>query len=92
MTAAEAETRRTFARLKPGDHIEVEHRVKVGLREWSTTTRGTVIRTERRRHGLHHRRNPDDRVWSDVIVLDRPDGERTTVTVDEYTRIRPVES
>ncbi|MFV2070941.1 MAG: hypothetical protein ACC645_28575 [Pirellulales bacterium] len=92
MTSAEVETRRAFTELKPGDRIEVDHAVKVGRQQWSTTTRGTVVETQRRRHGLHHRRNPDDRVWSDVIVLSRPDGERTTVTVDEYTRIRPAAS
>jgi len=89
MTSSEAAMRRTFAELQAGDRIEVDHTVRVGSQQWSITTRGTVVQTERRRHGLHHRRNPDDHVWSDVIVLSRPDGERTTVTVDEYTRIRP---
>jgi ribosomal protein L19 len=77
-----------FEALKPGDQIEVEHAVTVGVKRWTTTTSGTVIRTERRRHGLHFRRNVDDKVFSDVIVLQLPDGELTTVTLDEYTVIR----
>jgi len=77
-----------FDQLEPGDRIEVDHRVTVGQKSWNTTTAGEVIRTERRRHGLHHRRNHDDQVFSDVILLTRPDGELTTVTLDEFTVIR----
>jgi hypothetical protein len=50
-------------------------------------TEGTVERTERRRHGLHTRRNPDDKVYSDLIVLRRDDGELTTVTLDAYSEL-----
>ena len=47
-----------------------------------------MLRRERRRHGLHFRRNTDDKVYSDVLILARYDGELTTVTIDEYTRLR----
>ena len=79
-----------FSELKPGDRIEIIHEIKVGLKVWTTRTVGTVVRTERRRHGLHFRRNLDDKVWSDVIILKRDDGEETTVTVDEYTDLRRI--
>lgn len=79
--------RTLFAKLKPGDRVEVVHTVKVGLRSWATTTVGTVVRTERRRHGLHSRRNYDDKVYSDLIVLELDGGELTTVTLDEYTSL-----
>jgi hypothetical protein len=55
---------------------------------WSTTTVGTVLRRERRRHGLHFRRSGDDKVYSDVLILAREDGELTTITMDEFTRLR----
>ena len=51
---------RKVLRLKPGDRIVVEHQVTVGPKRWTAKTRGTVIRTERRRHarlgGVHHPR------------------------------------
>lgn len=78
-----------FEELRPGDHIVVEHGVTVGVRSWTTLTHGTVVRTERRRHGLHFRRNVDDKVYSDVILLRLPDGELTTLTMDEFTVLRP---
>jgi hypothetical protein len=77
-----------FDQLEPGDRIEVEHTVTVGQRNWRTKTYGTVVRTERRRHGLHFRRNFDDKVFSDTILLELPDGELTTVTTDEFTVLR----
>jgi hypothetical protein len=80
--------RELFAQLKPGDRVEVEHTVTVGPRQWTTRTEGTVVRTERPRHGLHFQRNFDDKVFSDAIVLKRADGELTTVVLDEFTTLR----
>ena len=84
------ETLLTFESLQPGDRIEVRHEVKVGFRAWPSLTTGTVVRTERRRHGLHHRRNNDDKVFSDLIVLKRDDGELTTVTLDEFSELKKI--
>lgn len=89
MNTAELATRSLYEQLEPGDRVEVIHGVTVGSSaNWSTTTVGRVLRRERRRHGLHFRRNTDDKVFSDVLILARDDGELTTVTIDEYTRIR----
>lgn len=79
-----------FEDLKPGDRVQVEHLVTVGQKSWTAVTTGTVFGTERRRHGLHFRRNHDDRVFSDVIRLLLDDGERTSLTLDEFTVIRRV--
>ena len=57
-----------FDELKPGDRVEVDHLVTVGQESWTTTTAGQVVHTERRRHGLHHRRSNDDKVFSDAIA------------------------
>jgi hypothetical protein len=88
MAVGELESELRFEELHPGDRIEVERLVTVGTRQWTTKIKGVVVRTERRRHGLHFRRNFDDRVYSDVILLEMPDGELTDVTLDEFTTIR----
>lgn len=79
-----------YASLEPGDRIELHHEVKVGFRRWSTTSVGTVIRKERRRHCLHHNRSFDDKVFSDVVVVRRDDGELTTLTLDEFSSLRKI--
>ena len=87
-TSIEAATRSVYAQLKPGDRVELIHEVKVGLKRWMARTTGKVIRTERRRHGLHFRRSLDDKVFSDLILLEKEDGSLTTVTIDEFTELR----
>ena len=84
------ETLKVFENLQEGDRIELKHEVKVGMRKWYTTTVGEVVQCERRRHGLHHRRNSDDKVYSDVILLRRDSGELTTVTLDEFSELRKI--
>jgi hypothetical protein len=84
-------TLRVYESLEPGDRIELRHEVKVGFKTWDTVTSGTVVHAERRRHSLHYQRNADDKVYSDVIVLKRDDGELTTVTLDEFSVLRKVE-
>src|SRR5436190_1253856 len=81
-------TRPEVNALKAGDRVEVVHEVKVGLKVWSTTTVGTVERIERRRQGLHFRRNLDDKAFCDLIVLRLPDNSLTTVTLDEFSQLR----
>jgi hypothetical protein len=81
-------TRDALNQLEPGTWIEVTHTVKVGLKSWTTTVQGEVMRVERRRQGLHFRRNLDDKAFSDLIVLRHADGTLTTLTMDEYTDIR----
>ena len=57
-----------------------------------TTTSGKVEKKTRRRHSLHHKRNYDDKVFSDILVLRRDDGELTTLTLDEFSDIRILET
>jgi hypothetical protein len=82
------ETRETFEALKAGDRLEVDHVITIGPQTWTTKSVGTVVKTERGRHGLHFRRNFDDKVYSDFILLKRDDGELTTVAIDEFTTLR----
>ena len=64
--------------------------MKVGFRNWESKTIGEVVRKQRRRHSLHFNRNYDDKVFSDILVLRRDDGELTTVTLDEYSDLKKV--
>ena len=85
---SELTTRDEVNSLREGDRVEITHEVKVGLKVWSTTTIGTVERVERRRQGLHFRRNMDDKAFCDLVVLRLPDGSLKTVTMDEFSRLR----
>jgi len=86
------QTLEVYQSLEPGDRVEVQHEVKVGFRTWMATTVGTVVKKERRRHSLHHNRNCDDKVYSDIIVLQRDGGDLTTVTLDEFSELTKLEA
>lgn len=90
MQPAQLTTRPELDALHPGDQVEIIHDVKVGLTTWQTKTQGTVVRVERRRQGLHYRRNHDDKAFSDLIVLQLADNSLTTVTMDEFSTLRVV--
>jgi hypothetical protein len=77
-----------FTSLNAGDRVEVTHEVKVGFRKWYTVTKGKVVSKDRRRHGLHFDRALDDKVYSDILILQRDDGELTTVTLDEFSDLK----
>jgi hypothetical protein len=74
--------------LKPGDRIEVEQEVTCGPRCLKTRTVGTVVRTERRRIETRQSADPQAEHFSEAILLELPDGELTSVTVDENTMLR----
>ena len=88
MSTSEEQTRSLFDQLQNGDRVELRHEVKVGLKIWHTTMTGTVVGKERRRHGLHFHRNGDDKVYSDLLILRREDGELTTCTIDEFSELK----
>ena len=87
-TQTEAESRILFTKLRSGDKVQVDHTIKVGLSSWHKTITGTVVRTERRRNGLHYKRANDDKVYTDHLLLRLEDGELTSVTMDEFTVLR----
>jgi hypothetical protein len=82
------EALQVYEQIQAGDRVEIRHEVKVGFRKWTATSVGTVVSKQRRRHCLHFQRNEDDKVYSDVIVLRREDGELTTVTLDEFSDLK----
>jgi len=88
MTASEGRLCTPFDELKPGDRIEVEHYVAVGRESRRTRTNGTVVRTERRRHGSHPLPHGNEGCPRNAILLELADGELTTVDVDESTVLR----
>ncbi len=77
-----------FDELKPGDRIEVEHGVAEDPKRRVAKTTGLVVRTERGRPSVNFRGTPDAMTLNNVILLELPDGELTTVTVDDSTVLR----
>jgi hypothetical protein len=86
--------RQLYVDLAPGDRVEVVHRIKIGMDHHTTRTVGIVVDKDRRECGRDsgHRRNWDDKYWFDHLILQRDDGELTTVTMDEFTELKRLDS
>jgi len=76
--------------LKAGQPIRITQHLRVGPRAWDAVVEGTFLGTDRRRTGLATDRRPDDDIWVDVVRFEKPNGERSTVVVDELTRVEAV--
>ncbi|MBN1590591.1 MAG: hypothetical protein JW888_13840 [Pirellulales bacterium] len=87
MGAADRASTTRFDELKSGDRITVEQTVTVEKKKQTVATTGTVIRTERTHSSLYHEHNVDNSGFRDTILLELPDGELTTVIMDEFTML-----
>ncbi len=85
MSATDGASTTRFDELKPGDRITVRQTLTIAQKSQTVTTTGKVIRTERSRHGPRCQCTLDDKTISDRILLELPDGELTTITMDELT-------
>jgi hypothetical protein len=85
------ESRTQFEELKPGDRIAVEQTVTAGANTRRAKTVGRVVRTERCRQAVPCQHAPRQEIFSRLILLELPDGELTTVTVDESTVLHRAE-
>ena len=80
-----------LADLKEGQKIRVTKRVGAGLDAWTTEIVGTYVGRERRPTGIHTDRVPEDDIYVATIRLDKDNGERTAIVVDEFTQIAPAD-
>ena len=81
-------TRELFQELKPGDRIEVEHTESGDDKNNTTRTVGRVIRIEWSRHEPGAAPNRDQPVPPHVVLLELPEGELTSLTLDKMISIR----
>jgi hypothetical protein len=78
-------------RLRPGQPIRITQTVRVGLKQWTTTVTGRFRDVNYLETGLAaHRVRQDDIVVVTVHFI-KDNGELSSVTVDEHTRIEALE-
>ena len=78
--------------LRPGQHIRITQRVRVGVQEWSTTVAGTFRNVDYLVTGLSTDRVPEDDVVVVAVHFIKDNGELSSVTLDEHSRIEVVVS
>jgi hypothetical protein len=73
--------------LKPGVAVVVTQQIPHRDRVWVDEVRGTVVSYQQKQTGSWFAHSKDDKLWLDRLTLRKPDGEITTLNLDEYTRV-----
>ena len=76
--------------LKPGDPIRITQTVRVGFKEWTTTTTGTFRELRYLATGLATDRVPEDDIVVVTVHFTKDNGELSSVAVDEHTQVERV--
>lgn len=77
--------------LKPGQKVRITQTVRVGARSWPTTVEGTVRKVQVLITGLTVERAADDFVGVQTVHFTKPNGELSSIAVDERTKIETVD-
>jgi hypothetical protein len=73
--------------LKPGDKIRVTQTVRVGAKKWDTTVEGEFRGVAYLETGVTTERVKQDDLVVPVVRFTKPNGELSSISVDERTRV-----
>jgi hypothetical protein len=73
--------------LKPGQRIRLTQRVRVGGDQWTTTVEGTFRESDFLATGLATDRVPEDDIVAVLVRFTKDNGEHSSVTIDEHSKI-----
>lgn len=73
--------------LKPGDKVRIEQTVRVGSRTWPATAEGEFRGVAYLATGVTTERVKDDDLVVPVVRFTKPNGELTSVSIDEKTKV-----
>lgn len=76
---------------KPGQRVRITQTVRVGNRSWPAVVSGIVREVQVLLTGLATDRAPDDIVAVPTIHFTKDNGELSSVTVDENTRVEVID-
>ena len=78
--------------LKPGQRVRIRQSIDRREGDWRSEVVGTVVEVAMRPTGSWFAHGHDNKVWLQRIVLQKQSGELSTLTVDQWTQIEPLES
>ena len=73
--------------LKPGQRIRITQTVRVGFKQWTTTVTGTFRELNYLATGLATDRVPQDDIVVVTVHFVKENGELSSVTLDEQSKI-----
>jgi len=76
--------------LQPGQRIRITQTIRVGMKEWTTTVIGSFRGMNYLATGLATDRVPEDDIVVVCVHFTKDNGELSSVTLDEHSKIEPV--
>jgi hypothetical protein len=73
--------------LKPGARVKVTQQIAARDYAWSSDISGIVVDFQQKQTGSWFAHSKNDKLWLDRLTLRKPDGELTTLNLDDYTHI-----
>jgi hypothetical protein len=73
--------------LSPGDRIRIQQRVRVGARIWPAPVEGVFRGVDYLATGLATERVKEDDIVVPVVHFTKPNGELSSVTLDEHSKV-----
>ena len=74
-------------RLQPGQRIRIIQRIRVGQKQWQTSADGLFRGVNYLATGLSTQRVPEDDIIVPTVHFTKDNGELSSITLDENTRI-----
>jgi len=73
--------------LVPGARVKVTQQIAARNYTWTTEVKGTIVDFAQKETGSWYAHSRDDKLWLDRLVIKKPDGEITTLILDDYSRV-----
>lgn len=79
-----------LSELKPGQRIRIRQMIDRREGVWRADIEGEVLEILEEPTGSWFAHAKDDRLWLRRIRLRKPNGEVTTITLDQYSELAPL--
>ena len=73
--------------LRPGVRVKVTQQIAARHYAWSADVVGTVVEYEQKQTGSWFAHSKHDKLWLDRLLIRKPDGELTTLNLDDYSHV-----
>jgi hypothetical protein len=73
--------------LKPGVRVTVTQQIAARDYSWSCPVTGSIVSYVQEPTGSWFAHGKNDKLWLDRLTLRKPDGELTTLILDEFTHL-----
>ncbi len=73
--------------LLPGTKVKVTQQIAARHYSLTSETVGTILRFDQRTTGSWFAHSKGDKLWLDRLLIQKADGELTTLNLDEFTHV-----